>query len=101
MSTAQSLSLWRRLVCLYQREIWQPAYLVDLSFRGHFYAAVRIISITITGLQATRAFVRDVLQNHRSQAITMLLVIALGAVCAAGDRDRRLETKTKSDRCAQ
>src|SRR3954454_23271781 len=71
MSTAQHLSLWRRLVCLYQREIWQPAYLVDSSVRGHFYAAVRIISITITGLQATRA-------TSRAAALSFSTLLGLG-----------------------
>jgi len=71
MTTARYLSFWRRLVSLYQREIWQPAFLVDTSFRGYFYAAVRIVSITITGLQATRA-------TSRAAALSFSTLLGLG-----------------------
>ena len=49
------LALWHRLVKLVQKDIWQPAYLAERSFRGAFYAVLRVISITWTGLQETRA----------------------------------------------
>ena len=47
--------VWRRLVLLYQKEIWQSAYLRDKSLRGRSYALLRIFSITLTGLAETRA----------------------------------------------
>lgn len=47
--------LWRRLVLLYHKEIWQTAYLRDRSLKGRSFALLRIISITITGLAETRA----------------------------------------------
>lgn len=46
---------WRRLFLLYQKEIWQSAYLRDRSLRGIIYALLRIVSITLTGLTETRA----------------------------------------------
>lgn len=46
---------WRRLVLLYQKEIWQSVYLRDHSLQGRIYALLRIVSITLTGLVETRA----------------------------------------------
>ncbi len=46
---------WDKLHQLYHREIWKPAYLREKSLRGRFYALLRIVSITYTGLQETRA----------------------------------------------
>lgn len=37
------------------KEIWHPAYLTDRSLRGRFYAVLRVVSITLTGLKETRA----------------------------------------------
>jgi membrane protein len=47
-----------RLVKLVQKDIWQPAYLSQRSFLGALYAVIRVISITVTGLQETRAVSR-------------------------------------------
>ncbi|PTY05564.1 hypothetical protein DB347_14415 [Opitutaceae bacterium EW11] len=47
--------VWRRLVLLYQKEIWQSAYLRERSFRGRAFALLRVVSITLTGLSETRA----------------------------------------------
>jgi membrane protein len=47
--------LWRRLILLFHKEIWQPAYLRDTSAKGRTFAVLRIISITLTGLAESRA----------------------------------------------
>ncbi len=48
-------TLWQRLQVLVHKEIWQSTYLRDRSPRGCVYATLRIISITLTGLEETRA----------------------------------------------
>jgi len=64
----QSLS---RLTRLYTREIWQPALLDDTSFRGRFYALLRIISITITGMGENRI-------TSRAAALSFSTLLGLG-----------------------
>jgi membrane protein len=49
---------WRRWNHLYQREIWLTAHLRDVSLKGRFYALLRVVSITLTGLNETRAVSR-------------------------------------------
>ncbi|MFT3782215.1 MAG: YihY/virulence factor BrkB family protein [Nibricoccus sp.] len=60
-----------RLVHLYTREIWQPAYLTERSFRGRFYALLRVVSITITGLGESRA-------TSRAAALSFSTLLGLG-----------------------
>jgi membrane protein len=64
-------SLWNRLVKLVQKDIWQPAYLAERSFRGAFYATLRVISITWTGLQETRA-------TSRAAALAFSSLLGIG-----------------------
>jgi membrane protein len=44
-----------RLTQLFTRDIWQPALLNERSVRGRFFALLRIVSITLTGMNETRA----------------------------------------------
>ena len=65
------LSLWGRFSRLVHKDIWQPAYLNDRSFRGGFYAILRVISITITGLSETRA-------TSRAAALAFSSLLGIG-----------------------
>jgi membrane protein len=50
--------LWARFVHVYQREIWQSAFLKDRSPKGCTYAVLRVISITITAFMESRIATR-------------------------------------------
>lgn len=60
-----------RLQQLYTRDIWQPALLNDRSLRGRFYALLRVISITITGMGETRI-------TSRAAALSFSTLLGLG-----------------------
>lgn len=85
---------WRRTVLLYQKEIWQTAYLRDTSLRGRGYAVLRIISITLTGLAETRATSRAAaLSFHMLLGLAPLIGIAvLVAGFAMGANNTELVT---------
>jgi membrane protein len=65
------LALWTRLVTLVQKDIWQPAFLAERSFRGAGYAMLRVISITVTGLRETRA-------TSRAAALAFSSLLGIG-----------------------
>ena len=52
---ARPAPFWIKPIATYRREIWQPRYLGDKSLRGRLYAILRIISITITGIEETKS----------------------------------------------
>ena len=79
----RSLSLlWKRAVQLYTKDIWLPSHIGERSLRGVGYAVLRVISITITGIFATRAFARAAALSFTS-LLSMGPLIAL-AVLVAG-----------------
>jgi len=72
---ARLLDCWKRFVRLYQKEIWQPAYLRDNTPRGWFYAGLRLISITWTVFNETRA-------ASRAAALSYSSLLGLGPLVA-------------------
>lgn len=66
---------WKGLVNLYNREIWQPAYLKDVSWRGRLYALLRIVSTTLTGIEDNKAF-------SRASALSFSSLLGLGPMVA-------------------
>lgn len=66
---------WRKFAHLYQNEIWQTAYLKDTSLRGRLYAVLRVISITLTGLEDNKAF-------SRAAALSFSSLLGLGPLVA-------------------
>ncbi|MBW8782124.1 MAG: YihY/virulence factor BrkB family protein [Verrucomicrobia bacterium] len=66
---------WTRLAGVYQHEIWQPKYLADHSLRGRFYAVLRIVSITITGIEETKS-------ASRAAALSFSSLLGLGPLVA-------------------
>jgi membrane protein len=48
--TAWLQRIVRHFTRIYTQRIWQVALDEDRSLRGHFYAVLRVISITLTGL---------------------------------------------------
>lgn len=66
---------WRKFVHLYNNEIWQSASLKDTSLRGRFYAVLRVISITLTGLEENKAF-------SRAAALSFSSLLGLGPLVA-------------------
>jgi membrane protein len=69
------LTIGARVLALWRKEIWQPVYLTDRSWRGRFYAVLRIISITVTGLAETRA-------TSRAAALSFSTLLSLGPLVA-------------------
>ncbi|MBL9207523.1 MAG: YihY/virulence factor BrkB family protein [Opitutaceae bacterium] len=68
----QSLaSRWGTLCYFFQVKIWQPQYLKDVSTRGRYYAVVRVVSITISGLLETKA-------ASRAAALSFSSLLGLG-----------------------
>jgi membrane protein len=59
------------LTRLFTHEIWQPALLNERSARGRFYALLRIISITITGMGESRI-------TSRAAALSFSTLLGLG-----------------------
>jgi membrane protein len=62
---------WRRLAHIYQREIWQTAFLNDRSPRGCYYAFLRILSITVTVFFESRIM-------NRAAALSFQSLLGLG-----------------------
>ncbi len=93
------LVLFRQFVKLVQKDIWQPAYLAERSFRGAMYATLRVISITWTGLQETRA-------TSRAAALAFSSLLGIGPLIgmavliagfAAGKADSDLVARKLND----
>ncbi|MEO6246511.1 MAG: YihY/virulence factor BrkB family protein [Opitutaceae bacterium] len=66
---------WRRLVQIYQREIWQSTHLKDRSPVGCAYAVLRVISITVTVFFESRIV-------SRAAALSFSSLLGLGPLIA-------------------
>lgn len=66
---------WNSLVGIFQKEIWKPVYLGEKSLRGRCYACLRIVSITITGLEESSA-------ASRAAALSFSTLFGLGPLVA-------------------
>lgn len=76
MNIMRSLTqLWKRVVQLYTKDIWQPTHIGEKSLFGWACALLRVISITITGILATRAFAR-------AAALSFTTMLSLGPLIA-------------------
>jgi membrane protein len=71
----ESPNRWKRFGNLYQKEIWQPAYLKDSSPRGYLYAALRVFSIVLTVFKETKA-------ASRAAALSFSSLLGLGPMVA-------------------
>ena len=69
------LLLWKRAVQFYTKDIWLPARIGEKSPRGWACALLRVVSITITGILATRAFIR-------AAALSFTSLLSLGPLIA-------------------
>jgi membrane protein len=68
-------SLWQRAHSLYTRDIWRNKYLDDRSLRGRGYALLRIISITLTGINETKS-------ASRAASLSFSTLLGLGPLMA-------------------
>lgn len=62
---------WKRFAHIYEREIWQTAYLNDRTPRGCTYAVLRILSITVTVFLESRI-------ANRAAALSFQSLLGLG-----------------------
>jgi membrane protein len=75
---ARLLDRWTRLVHIYEREIWQSAFLTERSIKGWTYAVLRIVSITVTVFIESRVATRAAALSFSSLlGLGPLLVIAV------------------------
>jgi membrane protein len=72
---APGLHLWQRAVQLYTRDIWLNEYLENRSPRGRFYACLRVVSITLTGLIETKS-------ASRAASLSFSTLLGLGPLMA-------------------
>jgi membrane protein len=73
MSRANNLAA--RVSHFFHREIWNPAHLNERSWRGRAYAVLRIVSITLVGLDENRA-------TSRAAALSFSSLLGLGPLVA-------------------
>lgn len=87
---------WRRLIHIYQREIWQSALMRDRSFKGSCFAVLRILSITFTVFSESKILTRAAALSFSSVlGIGPLIAIAvLVAGFAIGKNDPNLVAET-------
>jgi membrane protein len=69
------LALWKRLHQFYTQGIWRPELLADRSLRGRFCAVLRVVSITITGLDETKT-------ASRAASLSFATLLGLGPLMA-------------------
>jgi membrane protein len=70
--------VWTRLVHIWQKEIWQSAFLKDRTPKGLTFAALRVISITLTVCNETRVVIRAAALSYSSLlGLGPLLAIAV------------------------
>ena len=69
------LHLWQRAVRLYTRDIWRNEYLDGRGPKARFYALLRVISITLTGVIETKT-------PSRAAALSFSTLLGLGPLMA-------------------
>lgn len=69
------LDLWQRAVRLYTRDIWRNEYLNGRGIKARFYALLRIVSITLTGIAETKS-------ASRAAALSFSTLLGLGPLMA-------------------
>lgn len=69
------LHLWQRAVQLYTRDIWRNEYLDGRGPKARFYALLRVISITFTGVIETKT-------PSRAAALSFSTLLGLGPLMA-------------------
>ncbi len=74
-ASAPAPSVWQRAHNLYIRDIWRNQYLDDRSLRGRGYALLRIVSITITGINETKS-------ASRAASLSFSTLLGLGPLMA-------------------
>ncbi len=67
--------LWQNAVRIYTRDIWRNEYLEGRGLRGKFYAFLRVISITLTGVVETKT-------PSRAAALSFSTLLGLGPLMA-------------------
>jgi membrane protein len=72
---APGLHLWQSAVRIYTRDIWLNEHLESRTPRGRFYACLRIISITLTGLSETKS-------ASRAASLSFSTLLGLGPLMA-------------------
>ena len=90
---------FKRFLVVYQKEIWQPAYLKDRSLRGRFYALLRVISITWSGLGEVNVGSRAAALSYSSLLglgpLIAIAVLVSGMVLNQGNPDLAVDTLNK------
>jgi len=66
---------WHKLVQLCTKGIWHPDHLKDNTLRGRIYALLRVISITLRGIEDNKAF-------SRAAALSFSSLLGLGPLVA-------------------
>ena len=66
---------WQRAVRIYSRDIWRNEYLEGRGPRARFYAFLRVISITLTGVVETKT-------PSRAAALSFSTLLGLGPLMA-------------------
>ena len=74
-ASAPGSSLWQRAHKLCNRDIWRNQYLDDRSLRGRGYALLRIVSITVTGINETKS-------ASRAASLSFSTLLGLGPLMA-------------------
>ena len=69
------LKLWQRASRLYTHDIWSHEYLAGRGPRARFYALLRVVSITITGLIETKS-------ASRAASLSFSTLLGLGPLMA-------------------
>jgi membrane protein len=69
------VDVWKKLLWLCRKDIWQSAHLKDNSPRGMFYAVLRVISITWTVFNETKAV-------SRAASLSFSSLLGLGPLIA-------------------
>ncbi|WP_043583251.1 YihY/virulence factor BrkB family protein [Geminisphaera colitermitum] len=89
----------RRLKRIYQHDIWRTEVLGERSLRGLSYAALRILSITITGIIETKAFSRAAALSFSSMLglgpLVAIAMLVAGFVLDRKDPDLAVNTLNK------
>ncbi|MFI5356343.1 MAG: YihY/virulence factor BrkB family protein [Opitutales bacterium] len=87
---------WARLRRLYAKEIWQPAYLTDTSWRGRLYAVLRVVSITCTVFGETKTASRAAALSFSSLLgfgpLVAITMVVAGMVLNQKDPNRAVGT---------